>query len=132
MSTELTYEEAVAKARRYVHWLVDCPKCGASNTTIKPDPNENDWGWCEEGKHRFPTYTVRKTKSGDEIPVRSVGIEVDLGLHLKQRRPVVPANSEVPDVPHAVHRSKRAGELADRGQFGAGQSVVPGRNDYRD
>jgi hypothetical protein len=66
MSTELSYEEAVAKARRYVHWLVDCPRCGASAPTVKPDPNETDWGWCEAGQHRFPTFTVRKTRTGEE------------------------------------------------------------------
>jgi hypothetical protein len=67
MATQLSYEEAVAKARRYVHWLVDCPVCGAEAPTVKPEANEKDWGWCEKGKHRFPTYTVRKTKSGEEF-----------------------------------------------------------------
>jgi hypothetical protein len=67
MSKPLTYEEAVVKARRYVHWLVDCPRCGAASPTIKPDPTETEWGWCEKGKHRFPTYTVRKTKDGEKI-----------------------------------------------------------------
>ena len=67
MANPISYEEAVVKARRYVHWLVDCPKCGAEAPTIKPDASELEWGWCEKGGHRFPTYTVRMTKTGQEV-----------------------------------------------------------------
>jgi hypothetical protein len=68
MAKQISYEEAVVKARRYVHWLVDCPTCGAPSPTIKPDPQEAEWGWCEKGKHRFATYTARKSREGaDQI-----------------------------------------------------------------
>lgn len=65
MSAQISYEEAVTAAKRYVHWLVDCPRCGAPKPTVKPDPNETEWGWCAKCKERFPTFTIRKTRMGD-------------------------------------------------------------------